>query len=115
MIKPVDYTLELYKGASFNLQFRIKDAGGIVVDVSEWVFIFKAVKTHGGDAAIDVRTDDESGAITIDDNYVTLNLSADVTAAITEKGVLYFELDSINADNERTRLVKGQIYMMEAA
>jgi len=118
VIKPIEKDAELYKGATFKLEFRIKDDGNYT-DTSLWGFTFKAVeKNSGGADVLATNSTDSPAGIVVDsaDNYlITVTISAVDTAAITQTGQLYFEIDATNNLGEVERRWIGNINLIEAA
>lgn len=118
MIEPIEKDVDLYKGATFKLQFRIKESGAYV-DTSDWSFTFKAVeKNSGGTEVLAANSTDSPAGIVVDsaNNYlITVTISASDTAAITQEGQLYFEIDVITNTGESQRRWIGNINLIEAA
>lgn len=116
--EPLKLNKEVHKGAELKLQFQvIKD--GSIVDVSTWQFYFIAVeKTAGGDDVLTTNSIDSPAGIALDatlNNVVNVVFSDTDTAAITQNGKLYFQIDAITDTAERVRLWIGNLNIIEIA
>lgn len=114
MIKPVKRNLDLYKGADFIFEFRIKSDGASIGDHE---ITFKASEMAGTASVISLSSSDSPETITIDsadDNLITIRIDAIDTAALTNKE-LYYEIDSIDTNGIVSRWMMGQINIYEGA
>lgn len=115
MIEPQCIDFKLYKGATFQINWRIM-TDGAYIDVSGWTWALKASATIGGAAVIDINNTDSPAGITHDtgDNHLnTAELSAVETAAITETGALFYKLQAVDADGKTQKRLTGRIYLVE--
>ena len=117
MIEPAEINHKLYKGTDFKLQFRIK-IDGEYVDPSAWIFDFKAAPTIDADSnTIEKNTGDSPNPFTVDStkNYlVTMLVDGTETAAITEKGTLYYQLHETTDGGEKNPRMVGSIQLIES-
>jgi hypothetical protein len=110
MIKPVKRNLEIYKGADFLLQFRLKleDA---YINPNDGEVTFKASDKIDGTNVFSFSSTESPVTISIDDedNYlITVQISATDTADITALE-LYYEVDFVDAGGVVSRWMLGSI------
>ena len=117
MIKPIKKDLDLHKGTTFTIDFRLKEDGS-TVDVSLWQIDFVAVATISSAAIIAKSTADSPATITIDageDYLITITVPDTETAAIVQKGGLHFQIDATPPSGEVQRRWIGKLILIEAA
>lgn len=112
MIKPQNVQLSLYKGATFDLTFRVNLCDGDY-DTSDWNWRFLA-ETAGGEEVINHFSGDSPNFWAYDeDDYWTLTISDEATAAIVEIGPLRYKLDAHLPDGTVDRYLMGTISLYE--
>lgn len=115
MIEPQKKDLKIYKGATFQLNWRIK-CDGVYQDVSGWDWKFQAAELIGGTAVIDKNNTDSPAGITHDnddENLNTLEITATETQNITSTGKLFYKLQAVDADGKTQRRLTGRILLLE--
>lgn len=115
MIEPIFKDYNLYKGATFKIQFRIK-RNGDYVDVSGYEWYFKAADEVNGTLVLEGDNQSSPANISVDadDDYlVTVKFSPTDTDAITQVGCLKYEIDNVLEDGERQRRMMGSINLYE--
>lgn len=108
-MKPVTANLEIYKGADFNLSFRLKIDGATVSLTGKTVY-FNASTKPGGDRVWTFDSDSSPNYITVDSSdLVTISVPASVTDDLIQTR-LYF-----NIDVDEDRWWMGSLEILEAA
>lgn len=113
MIIPVKRNIQIYKGADYDLAFRIKSGDGYL-DLSTYDIRFRASDAPGGSRIWDFETGTSPLYITINaDGYAVIAIPNALTAAVSLTD-LYFEVDIIK-DGVVSRVMTGNAQMIEAA
>jgi hypothetical protein len=117
MKSPVSYNLTIYEGATFTLNFRLKEDGS-VVDLTGYSFSFVASeKPEQHSKVFDTADSPTKAFITIDEDddwLVTLTIPAIYTDDITA-GELYYNIDATLPDGTIERKLHGSIEIVRAA
>jgi len=117
MIVPIRKDFDLYKGATFKLQFRLK-ANCAPVDLTGYAIYMTISDRPDGEEVLSFSTSSSPTYISVDadDDYlITIELPPIITAAISEPGRAYYEIDTVNTDNERDRRLLGNLNIFEQA
>lgn len=110
MIKPFKYPLEIYKGADFIFDFRLKDESGYI-DLTGCTIYFRASNKADGTNEFSFSSTDSPQTITIDtadNNLIRVLIDKDDTAALTVPE-LYYEIDLLDAEGLTHRYLIGSI------
>ena len=109
MLEPINKNFYLYKGADFNLRFRLYK-NGIAADFTGKQLTFKAVDSVTGTLAINKSLTGSPSGITYDSatGVVQMRLAHTATAAITNTRLIY-ELELQNDAGGYDRVMQGAI------
>ena len=117
MSDPIKKNVNLHKGATFKLQFRLKHCGAYI-DLSGYTIDFVLSDKVKGEEIIHATSGSSPTYITVDtenNSLVTIELPPEYTADIEEEGSLYMQIDTISPDGERDRRWVGDVQLYEAA
>lgn len=113
MIIPVKRNIQIYKGADYDLSFRVQ-SGDEYLDLSTYTIRFRAADQPGGTRIWDFQTGTSPLYITVNaDGYAVIAIPASVTGAVSFTD-LYFEIDIIK-DGVVSRVMAGSAQFIASA
>lgn len=110
-IKPGQYDITIYQGATFSRMLTWKDANNVAINLSGYTARLQ-MRTSQDAAAPFITLTTENGGITLGGaaGTITLTISAATTAAITESSGVY-DLELVTSGGVVTRLIEGDVLL----